>query len=253
MGENPGIIPGFSTRNTYVGRNLVGCNQGASYNVFSAFPVSGCGNSQRYVYKKDLEFIYYEITRIIDNLKDLQKMMEFTAWMQGNLPILGIESAWLFLYSQCTSGIHTYTLLTGYDMQEPGGIELKDKIPENMIFDDILSKRPDRFYCILPLLFKEEKFGLLAMEVNIFTSLVYDTKNRQQGIGVGLSIVKKIIDELGAVITVEKRKGGGTCFTIVFTDESQAGEREALQKFQATTPVSYPVQNNIKERNITAD
>ncbi|MBN2535799.1 MAG: substrate-binding domain-containing protein, partial [Spirochaetales bacterium] len=458
MGENPGIIPGFSTHNMYVGRNFHGGDVIAGNRKFPASLDLGCERSQRYAYKKDLEFIYYEITRIIDNLKDLQKMTEFNAWMLGNFPILGIESAWLFLYSQGTSGIRVYTLLTGYDIQEPGGIELKDKIPENVIFDDILYKRPDRSYCILPLLFKEEKFGLLVMEVNIFTSLVYDTlsshigssiknirtgeemaamnrqllqsnkqktrffinvahetktpltliqnymalyleqyepdekllvikqnidlllanmlnfldaerlqkgetvyqhdtlvdlsesarmkcdlfrviaakkdiritanvkdsiviridpraldrifnnlldnavkytqgkgrikldvlsekgkamlrisdngpglpadtyehifepyyllskkKNRQQGIGVGLSIVKKIIDGLGAVIMVEKNKEGGTCFTIVFTDESQAGERKALQKFQSTTPVSYPVQNNIKERNITAD
>jgi DNA-binding LacI/PurR family transcriptional regulator/signal transduction histidine kinase/DNA-binding NarL/FixJ family response regulator len=410
------------------------------------------------VYKKDLEFIYYEIIRIIDNLKVLQKMTEFTAWMQSNFPILGIESAWLFLYSQIPSDIPTYTLLTGFDIRKPGVTESKDNILENVIFDDILNRRPDRSYCVLPLLFKEEKYGLMVMEVNILTSLVYDTlsshigssiknillgeevtamnrqllqsneqktqffinvahetktpltliqnylalyleqhepdekllvikqnidlllanmlnfldverlqkgktiyqhealvdlsesarrkcdlframaakkhirmtvnaenqiviridswaldrifnnlldnavkytqsrgriklevfrekgkamlrisdngpglpadtsehifepyyllskkRNRQQGIGVGLSIVKKIIDGLGAEITAEKNKGGGTCFTIAFTDESNAAERETLRKFQATAPTSPPVHEKIKERNITAD
>jgi DNA-binding NarL/FixJ family response regulator len=83
--------------------------------------------------------------------------------------------------------------------------------------------------------------------------LLSKKKNKQQGIGVGLSIVKKIVDGLGAVITVEKNKGGGTCFTIMFKDKSQAGKHETLQEFLATAPASPPVQENIKERNITAD
>jgi signal transduction histidine kinase/DNA-binding NarL/FixJ family response regulator len=78
-------------------------------------------------------------------------------------------------------------------------------------------------------------------------------RNRQQGIGVGLSIVKEIIDGLGAEITVEKNEGGGTCFTIAFTDESSAAEQKNLKKFQATAPPLHTVQEDIKERNITAD
>jgi DNA-binding LacI/PurR family transcriptional regulator/signal transduction histidine kinase/DNA-binding NarL/FixJ family response regulator len=83
--------------------------------------------------------------------------------------------------------------------------------------------------------------------------LLSKKKNRQQGIGVGLSIVKKIVDGLGAAITVEKSSEGGTCFTIAFTDESSAVEQESLQEFQATVPTLPPVQENIEEINITAD
>ncbi|MBN2536128.1 MAG: substrate-binding domain-containing protein [Spirochaetales bacterium] len=416
------------------------------------------GYSHRSGHKKDLEFIYYEITRIIENLKDLQTMTEFSAWMQDNFPILGIESAWLFLYTRVPSNVSTYTLLAGYDIREPGGIHQKDNIPEKMIFDDILCRRPDRSFCILPLLFKETRYGLVVMEVNISTSLVYDTlsshigssiknillgeevarinlqllqsskqktqffinmahetktpltliqnylalcleqnkadeklliikqnidlllgnmlnfldeerlkkgdiiyqhnvfvdltesvyrkcemframsakknirmtvdaenhfiiridplaldrilnnlldnavkytqgggrikvdvfcrkgkailrisdngpglpadtyehifepyyllsrkRNRQQGTGVGLSIVKEIIDGLGAEITAEKNEGGGTCFTIAFTDESSTAEQKKIIKFKATPPPSYLVEEDIKEKNITAD
>jgi len=83
--------------------------------------------------------------------------------------------------------------------------------------------------------------------------LLSKKRNRQQGIGVGLSIVKKIIDGCGAVISVEKNRGGGTCLTISFTEESSTMERKTLQEFRAAPPSSSSVRENIKEKNITAD
>ncbi|MBN1697227.1 MAG: substrate-binding domain-containing protein [Spirochaetales bacterium] len=141
---------------------------------------SSCGMDSD-VYKKDLEFIYYEITRIIDNLKDLQKMTEFSAWMQGNFPDLGIESAWILLFTEVNSDVRTYRLLAGFDQRQPEGTELKDTVAETVIFDHILTWRPGRSYCMLPLLSKGEKYGLLVMEVNLYTSLVFDTLSSHIG------------------------------------------------------------------------
>jgi DNA-binding LacI/PurR family transcriptional regulator/signal transduction histidine kinase/DNA-binding NarL/FixJ family response regulator len=415
------------------------------------------GSPDSDVYKKDLEFIHYKIAEIIDNLKAIQKRTEFTDWIRSNLPILGINSTWLFIYSEIPSHDRTYTLLAGYDMKKQGETYPEKKITEKAIFDDILYKKPNRFYCILPLSFKEEQYGLLAMEVNLSTSLPYDVSNHigssiknillgeevttvnrqlvqsneqrtqffinvahetktpltliqnylalymeehkpdeklliikqnidllldnmlnfldveklqkgetiyrhdefvdlsegvrrksalfqplsakknthviigaedrviiridplaldrilnnlldnavkytqtggritldvfrekdkamlrvsdngpglpavkyehifepyyllskkksgQQGIGVGLSIVKKIVDSLGASIAVTKSKGGGACFTIAFTECSTAAEQETLAEFPAALPASPAGQESIEERNITAD
>jgi DNA-binding LacI/PurR family transcriptional regulator/signal transduction histidine kinase/DNA-binding NarL/FixJ family response regulator len=82
--------------------------------------------------------------------------------------------------------------------------------------------------------------------------LLSQKKTSKQGIGVGLSIVKTIIDGLGAGITVEKCRGGGVSFTISFTDSSAVREREALHEIPATAP-SCLVSAVIKERNITAE
>ncbi len=125
--------------------------------------------------KKDLEFLYYEITRIIDNLKVFGEMADFADWMRSNFPVLGIHSAWLFLRSGIPSGVSTYSLLSGYDARQPGEEAPGEDIRENAIFDDIIGRNPGRSFCILSLSFKEEKYGLLVMEVNMATSLVYDT------------------------------------------------------------------------------
>jgi len=77
-------------------------------------------------------------------------------------------------------------------------------------------------------------------------------KTSKQGVGVGLSIIKKIIDGMGASITVDKCRGGGTCFTILFTDSTEVQDGEALHDIPATIP-SCLVNTSIKERNITTE
>jgi DNA-binding LacI/PurR family transcriptional regulator/signal transduction histidine kinase/DNA-binding NarL/FixJ family response regulator len=80
--------------------------------------------------------------------------------------------------------------------------------------------------------------------------LLSQKKTSKQGIGVGLSIVKKIIDEMDAAITVEKSRGGGACFTIIFEDSSAVKEGETIHEMPATIP-SSTVSTSIKERNIS--
>ena len=80
--------------------------------------------------------------------------------------------------------------------------------------------------------------------------LLSQKKTSKQGIGVGLSIVKKIIDGMGAVITVKKCRGGGASFTVIFKDNGALREKEALQEIPATVP-SFLTSINIKERNIS--
>ncbi len=133
------------------------------------------------VHKRDLEFLFHEIITIIDNLKVLQKTSEFAGWMRSHFPALGINSAWLFLYSGVSPGtMPAYKCIAGYDAQEPGG-EMPAEVPENRIFDEILIKKKNRSFCILPLLFKEEKYGILVIEVNTTASLVYDTLSHHVG------------------------------------------------------------------------
>ncbi|MBN2439929.1 MAG: substrate-binding domain-containing protein [Spirochaetales bacterium] len=83
--------------------------------------------------------------------------------------------------------------------------------------------------------------------------LLSKRKSGHQGIGVGLSIVKKIIDGLGAVITVENGKENGACFTIAFTDSSSEAGDQRIQEISATAPSTSFVQKSIKEKNITDD
>ncbi|MBN2535725.1 MAG: AAA family ATPase [Spirochaetales bacterium] len=79
-------------------------------------------------------------------------------------------------------------------------------------------------------------------------------RSSKQGIGVGLSIVKKIIDDLGASITVANNRGGGASFTCVFT----AGEEPTGMKDMDNIPLSKPpagivFQEDIAEEDISGD
>jgi signal transduction histidine kinase/DNA-binding LacI/PurR family transcriptional regulator/DNA-binding response OmpR family regulator len=82
--------------------------------------------------------------------------------------------------------------------------------------------------------------------------LLSKKKSGEQGIGVGLSIVKRIVDELGASIEVKTGAGKGTCFTISFA-ESVGAEGETLREIPQTAPPASKVQEAIKEKNITED
>ncbi len=80
--------------------------------------------------------------------------------------------------------------------------------------------------------------------------LLSKKKSGQQGIGVGLSIVKKILDGLGASITVETRGGSGTIFVISF-EESSATEPEVTPEIPHTEPLSSRVHETAREKNIS--
>ena len=76
-------------------------------------------------------------------------------------------------------------------------------------------------------------------------------KTGGQGVGVGLSIVKKIIDEIGAAIKVEKRKGGGTSFIFTFDNDSTLGNQKMIQQIPDTKQLKIP--GKIKEKKISPD
>ncbi|MBN2444245.1 MAG: response regulator, partial [Spirochaetales bacterium] len=82
--------------------------------------------------------------------------------------------------------------------------------------------------------------------------LLSHKKTGQQGVGVGLSIVKKIIDELTASILVEKDKSGGTCFTISFKESKAVRPGEPVEIIPLTSPLPL-VRGLINEKNISPE
>ncbi|MBN2444234.1 MAG: substrate-binding domain-containing protein, partial [Spirochaetales bacterium] len=77
-------------------------------------------------------------------------------------------------------------------------------------------------------------------------------KTGQQGVGVGLSIVKKIADEIAASIVVEKNKSGGACFTISFKASKTLRPGESAQTIPSISP-SPLVRGIINEKNISPE
>lgn len=87
-------------------------------------------------------------------------------------------------------------------------------------------------------------------------------KSNIQGMGMGLSIVKQIIDQFGGEINVESEKGKGTCFTIIFNlsdEKSNAGQIEIKndyrnkeikllpdKDFDENKPVIFIIEDNIE-------
>ena len=52
----------------------------------------------------------------------------------------------------------------------------------------------------------------------------FTTKSLDQGTGLGLALVREIIDEHGGTIAVESVPGEGTCFTIALPVVSEGSE-----------------------------
>jgi CheY-like chemotaxis protein/DNA-binding CsgD family transcriptional regulator len=62
-------------------------------------------------------------------------------------------------------------------------------------------------------------------------------KSGQQGIGVGLSIVKKILDGINATVAVESGEGSGTCFIISFEEADPGKTGEILEEDFEVPPI----------------
>jgi DNA-binding NarL/FixJ family response regulator len=78
--------------------------------------------------------------------------------------------------------------------------------------------------------------------------------SNKQGIGVGLSIVKKIIDDLGASITVTNNRKGGACFTCEFAWSKEPADMKHLAGIPFTEPSAGIVfQEDITEEDISYD
>ncbi len=55
----------------------------------------------------------------------------------------------------------------------------------------------------------------------------FTTRDNPQGTGVGLAVVKRIVDELGATVAVQSEVGTGTCFAVFIPYEATADHQPA--------------------------
>jgi signal transduction histidine kinase len=122
-------------------------------------------------------------------------MSELNEWLAHTLPVLGIDSAYLFMYTDSPSFSLSVRLIAHYDRKKKIRGNRKNIISLNSLFDEILSARKRRSYCHLPLLYKDEQYGLLAMEVTIQSSIAYDTLSIQIGNSInGTRLVEEVSD-----------------------------------------------------------
>jgi nitrogen fixation/metabolism regulation signal transduction histidine kinase len=69
------------------------------------------------------------------------------------------------------------------------------------------------------------------MREQIFNPFV---TTKQKGVGLGLSIVSKIVDDHGGILRLEVGAGPGACFTVFFPlDETGSTSRAAESSFRA--------------------
>ncbi len=132
-------------------------------------------------HRNDMVVLLYKIIAIQDTLKLLINTGELGDWLGRHLPDLGMESGYLFLYSGLPLQSRFVRFVGGYDRQERRKGDPQSVFSLNSVFDDVLSGAERRSYCILPLLFENEQYGLLAVEVNTDFSIVYDTLNSPIG------------------------------------------------------------------------
>jgi len=79
-------------------------------------------------------------------------------------------------------------------------------------------------------------------------------KRNVQGIGMGLSIVKMILDSIDAEIDVKSEIDKGTTFIIKFIKYNLSGEDEIIKDIKYSTPMSLKIMDyNIQPENIDAE
>ena len=67
-----------------------------------------------------------------------------------------------------------------------------------------------------------------------FTQEQYGARTRYQGTGLGMSIVKGLVEKMGGTITVESKLGEGSCFTVILPFKIDTNARsEEKEDFDA--------------------
>ncbi len=166
---------GCKVRDTVAGRNTK--NYGMADEAGKPDSAPGTSVTGPHASRKDKEMLLYRIIETLDTLKLLVNTGELNEWLRRRLPFLGIESAYLLLYSGSPVPSRSVRLIAGYDRRRNNTFDLQTTLSLHSVFGDILSGTERRSYCIFPLLFENEQYGLLAAEVNIDVSFVYDTLN----------------------------------------------------------------------------
>ncbi len=75
--------------------------------------------------------------------------------------------------------------------------------------------------------------GIPAETLDRIWELFFTTKSVTQGSGVGLAVVKRIVDEMGATIAVQSQVGMGTCFSVFIPYTTDAGQSSAVETERA--------------------
>lgn len=73
-----------------------------------------------------------------------------------------------------------------------------------------------------------------------FTQEATNARTQYQGVGLGLSIVKKLVDTLGGTITFTSQKGQGTCFRVTLPFRIDHGEAAVPTALPADVPDPLP-------------
>ena len=126
-------------------------------------------------YKNDLEYYFDDVLTAIENMKFIKDIKELDIWFVRNLPVLGIESANIFIYRDSPSFSPFVKFLAGYDKKGRKHDDVEKVLPLQALFDIILPVNERRSYCILPLLYHEQQYGLLVMEVFMQSANSYDS------------------------------------------------------------------------------
>ncbi|MBN1698653.1 MAG: substrate-binding domain-containing protein [Spirochaetales bacterium] len=114
---------------------------------------------------------------ILDDLKRLKNTSELDEWLVRILPDFKIKSAFLFLYTDLPAPSDCVKLISGYGRKHRDKDVREKTLVLQSVFGDILVHDERRSSCILPLFYEDEQYGFIAVDVNNYASLVYDTLN----------------------------------------------------------------------------
>jgi signal transduction histidine kinase/DNA-binding NarL/FixJ family response regulator len=143
--------------------------------------------------QRDFDFFFSEIITKLDNAKFLKNLSELDRWLPQTLPILGIESAFILLYSETSYCVVRH--IAGYDRINQNLGDSVRLLPLDSVFIDMLSGNGRRSYCITPLLHEDELYGLLAMEMNPFVPFEYETLSTQIGNSIkSIKLIEEVSD-----------------------------------------------------------
>ena len=138
----------------------------------------GARQIRPYRYNRISEFYIYQLIYVSDALKQVMNIGELARWIHEGFTSLNIQECYLFLYGQSGRPGPPYTLAAGYNRN--GIISAGGTLSTiTSVLDFLAPSGQSTSYCLLPLLFRDESFGFLIMDVNLKAWIAYETIRSQ--------------------------------------------------------------------------
>jgi len=179
----------------------------------------------------DLNLSLKHVRKIAENSFDKSVILDFIPWADDAMTLADPGQIEQVLLNCCVNGAHAMTLMRPSDEKIGGILQVRiDKVQADNRFRDLHTDAfAEEYWCVA---IRDFGVGMDEKTREKIFDPFFTTKEKDQGTGLGLSMVYNIVKDLKGFIGVESLPGEGTTFNLYFPVEM--GEKSAADSSSAS-------------------